>query len=57
MLRIMLMCYIPLLNIDMLEHAYLFKLQEQQNKYINNFYEIIDFTYANNLYDNINKRI
>ena len=56
MLRIMLMCYI-LLNIDMLEHAYYLNCKNNKSEYIDNFYEIIDFTYTNNLYDNINKRI
>ena len=45
--------YIPLFNIDMWEHAYYINYENDKSKYINNFYEIVDFAYANSLYNKI----
>jgi len=47
-----LMGYIPLLNIDMWEHAYYLNYEYDKNKYLDNYKEIMDFSYANNLYNN-----
>lgn len=46
---------IPLLNIDMWEHAYYLNYKNDKEKYIDNFYEIIDFSYANQLFNNLVK--
>lgn len=52
-----LMGYIPLLNIDMWEHAYYINYENNKSEYLDNFKDIIDFTHANNLYENFLKRV
>ena len=47
--------YLPLLNIDLWEHAYYINYENDKVRYIENFKEIIDFDYANNLYEKIMK--
>ena len=47
--------YLPLLNIDLWEHAYYINYENDKEKYIDNFKEIIDFDYANLIYEKITK--
>lgn len=42
---------IPLLTIDLWEHAYYLDYQNDRTNYINNFFQIIDFDEANKLYE------
>ncbi len=46
---------IPLLNIDMWEHAYYLNVQNNKENYFNNFKQIVDFTNANKIYNSIMK--
>ena len=41
---------IPLIALDMWEHAYYINYQKNKDIYINNFLEIIDFTFANRFF-------
>lgn len=43
--------YIPLLGIDMWEHAYYLNYENKKDLYIDNFLEILDFKYANELFE------
>lgn len=43
--------YIPLFNIDLWEHAYYINYENDKSKYIDNFKEIADFSYANEIYN------
>lgn len=45
--------YIPLFNIDLWEHAYYLNYENDRSKYIDNFRDIVDFTNASFLYDNM----
>lgn len=45
--------YVPLFNIDLWEHAYYLNYENDKSKYIDNFREIVDFTNAGFLYDNM----
>lgn len=49
---------IPLLNIDMWEHAYYLNYEYDKSKYLDNIKEIMNFEYASEIYNNImsNKR-
>lgn len=42
---------IPLLCIDVWEHAYYINYENKRDLYIDNFLEIIDFSYANQIYE------
>lgn len=43
---------IPLIGIDLWEHAYYLNYENKKDLYIDNFLEIMDFTKANQLYNN-----
>lgn len=43
--------FIPILTIDLWEHAYYLQYQSNRSLYITNFFEIIDFDYVNELYE------
>ena len=45
--------YIPLLNIDLWEHAYYLNYKNDKSTYIDNFEKIIDFNNANFIYNNL----
>jgi len=47
--------YIPLFTIDMWEHAYYLNYKNEKEKYLDNIKEIVDFTNASNIYNNIVK--
>ena len=42
--------YIPLLNVDMWEHAYYLNYKNDKMNYLTNFFEIVNFAYANSVY-------
>lgn len=44
---------IPLFTIDLWEHAYYLDYQNDRDKYIENFFNKADFTYASNVYEKI----
>ena len=45
--------YTPLIALDLWEHAYYLTYYNDRALYINNFFRIINFDYANNLYEKI----
>ncbi len=45
--------YIPLFTVDMWEHAYYLTYENDKAKYLDNFEEIADFSYANELLNKI----
>ena len=49
----LLLGYIPLFNIDLWEHAYYINYENDKGKYLNNFKQIVDFTYASSLFNEI----
>lgn len=44
---------VPLLCIDVWEHAYYINYENKRDLYIDNFFEIMDFSIANNVYDTV----
>lgn len=46
---------IPLLNVDLWEHAYYLNYENDKMKYLDNFEQIVDFTYANKVFNSIMK--
>ena len=44
---------VPLLNIDMWEHAYYLNYEYDKSKYLDNIKSIIDFSHANRVYNSI----
>ncbi len=47
--------YTPIMALDLWEHAYYLKYKNERNKYIDNFFEIVDFNTINNNYKNTKK--
>jgi len=47
--------YIPILTIDMWEHAYYLKYQNRKEEYIRAWFNLIDFEKINKLYESIKK--
>lgn len=48
---------IPLLCIDLWEHAYYINYENKRDLYIDNFFNIMDFNMANKIYNNIASKI
>lgn len=44
---------IPLIGLDLWEHAYYLNYENKKDLYIDNFFEVMDFTVANKLYERI----
>lgn len=44
---------IPLLCIDVWEHAYYINYENKRDLYIDNFFDIMDFKFANKIYNTI----
>ncbi len=42
---------IPLFTVDLWEHAYYINNENDKEKYLKNFFEVSDFTYANKIYE------
>ncbi len=45
--------YIPLFNVDMWEHAYYLNYKNNKQEYLDNFFEIANFNYANKNYNSL----
>ena len=43
---------IPIMTIDLWEHAYYLKYQNNKTEYVDNFFEIVDFDVVSALYEN-----
>ena len=48
---------IPIITIDLWEHAYYLDYQNNKEKYIDAFFQIIDFNKINNLYEKEKNKI
>ncbi len=42
---------VPIMNLDLWEHAYYLDYQNERNSYINNFFSIIDFSKVSDIYE------
>ena len=42
---------IPLLCIDLWEHAYYLNYENKRDLYIDNFFEVMDFSFVNQMYE------
>ena len=49
--------FIPLINIDMWEHAYYINYENNKDTYIDNFFNIIDFSIPNHLFQSKSTRV
>lgn len=47
---------IPLFTVDLWEHAYYINYENDKEKYLDNFFQIVDFSYANELYSELVKK-
>lgn len=45
--------YIPLIGVDMWEHAYFINYENYKESYLNNFFEIVDFSEANKIFNEV----
>jgi len=41
----------PIMAMDVWEHAYYLKHRNEKNKYFNDFFDVVNFSYINNLYE------
>lgn len=48
---------IPLFTVDLWEHAYYLNYNYDKKKYLKNFFEIADFSMANNLYEKVKFKV
>ena len=48
---------IPIMNLDLWEHAYFLDYQNNRNDYINNFFSIVDFNKVSKIYEEVQKNI
>lgn len=48
--------YIPLFTIDLWEHAYYLNYENERKRYLDNFFNIVDFTYASAVFNSIIKQ-
>lgn len=48
--------YIPLLNVDMWEHAYYLNYENNKREYLDNYFDIVNFNYANKIFNSLNKK-
>jgi Fe-Mn family superoxide dismutase len=46
----------PLLGLDLWEHAYYLKYKNERDKYINNFWKVVNWGFVNDLYTTQIKR-
>lgn len=46
---------IPLFTVDLWEHAYYLNYKNERNRYLDNFKEIVDFSYANKIFEMVIK--
>lgn len=47
--------YIPILTIDLWEHAYYINYKNERQRYLDNIINFLDFSYANNIYNKNSK--
>lgn len=45
--------FIPVIALDLWEHAYFLKYKDKRDEYINNFFEVIDFDKVNQYYEKL----
>lgn len=42
---------LPIMTMDVWEHSYYLKHKNEKNEYFNDFFEVVNFSYVNNLYE------